>query len=219
MIEACLFDLDGVIVDTAKYHYEAWKRLADHLEIPFTEEDNEKMKGISRIDSLELILELGQKELSDRDKQKYCATKNTWYLDMVQRMSKEEILPGVEELIRELQSNDIRIGLGSASRNAPKILDLVGLTSSFETIIDGNAVENSKPHPEVFLKGAEALDVAPSRTIVFEDSAKGIDAAKTGGFIAVGLGQEEHLGHADLVLPSLDGVRLSDIKEQLSILA
>jgi len=215
MIKACIFDLDGVIVDTAKYHFKAWQRLARHLEIPFTEEDNEKMKGISRMDSLEIILGLGTKQYSERDKQKFCMTKNTWYLESTQRMNSKDILPGITEFIAHLKDNNIKVALGSASKNARLVLDIIGIKDEFEIIIDGNDVMNSKPDPEVFLKGATGLNVLPNEAIVIEDSAKGVDAAISGGFYSIGIGSEEHLSHASMVLPSLENITIAEISNRI----
>ncbi len=214
-ITACIFDLDGVIVDTAKYHYQAWHKLAIQLDIPFNEAENEKMKGISRMDSLEMMLALGDKTYTDIDKQKYCAAKNTWYLDLVTDMDQSEILPGILDFIAHLKEEKIKIALGSASKNARKILNLVGLTDSFDDIVDGNDVVKSKPDPEVFLKGAALLKSKPTETIVFEDSAKGIDAAVAGSFRTVGIGQDIHLGHADIVVENLIGMSISDLSKRL----
>ena len=214
-ISACIFDLDGVIVDTAKYHFQAWQKLAKQLDIPFNESDNEKMKGISRMDSLEMILALSDKVYSDIEKQKYCAAKNTWYLDLVTDMDKTEILPGIVDFIAHLKEEKIKIALGSASKNARKILNLVGLTDSFDCIVDGNDVIKSKPDPEVFLKGAACLKVKPEATIVYEDSAKGIDAAIAGSFKTVGIGKEVHVGHADIVVQNLVGLSIFDLSNRL----
>ncbi len=214
-ITACIFDLDGVIVDTAKYHYQAWHQLALKLDLPFNEQENEKMKGISRMDSLEMMLKLGDREYSDIDKQKYCAAKNTWYLDLVSDMDKSEILPGIVEFIDHLKKENIKIALGSASKNARRILALVGLTDSFDEIVDGNDVIKSKPDPEVFVKGAGLLGTKPQHTIVFEDSAKGIDAAIAGSFKTVGIGSPDHLGHADIVVENLVNTSIFDLSKRL----
>lgn len=215
MLKACLFDLDGVIVDTAKYHYKAWKKLADHLFIDFNEEENEKMKGISRMDSLEMLLALGTKTYSSAEKEKFCAVKNTWYLDYVSSMGAHEILPGIPEFINHLKENGIKVGLGSASKNARNVLDLVNLTQEFETIVDGNDVVNSKPDPEVFLKGADALNCSPNETLVIEDSAKGIDAAISGGFKTLGIGHEKNLGHANLVRANVKKLKTDELNKVL----
>ncbi len=216
MIDAIIFDLDGVIVDTAKYHFRAWQRLAAHLDIHFTPEDNERMKGISRSDSLDKLLALGGKSYSERDKQKFCLIKNTWYLELTQNINPSGILPGIVAFLDHLESEGIKLALGSASKNARKILDAVKLTHRFDVIVDGNDVSKSKPDPEVFLKGAQALGIAPQHIIVVEDSAKGIDAAISGGFLTVGLGSEDHLSHADIVLPSLEHITLGFLQSHIS---
>jgi len=217
MIDACIFDLDGVIVDTAKYHYLAWKRLADHLEIPFDEEDNERMKGISRRASLDRLLALGDKQYSERDIQKYYLTKNVWYLESVEGMDQSEILPGVVEFIETLETAHVKIALGSASKNARHILGLIGLSERFDAIVDGNDVVRSKPDPEVFLNGAKLLGSSPDRTLVFEDSAKGIDAAIAGGFRTVGIGQVMYLGHADMVVSGFNALTLEQITDKIFV--
>ncbi len=215
-LEACIFDLDGVIVDTAGYHYLAWKRIGTELGFDFTEEMNETMKGISRYDSLGKLLEFGNITISEEEKQRLCVVKNDYYLDSLSDMNHENILPGVVSLLDELKEKNVKIALGSASKNAIKVLDLIGIKERFEVIVDGNSVSRSKPDPEVFIKGATELGVSPAHTIVFEDSNKGLDAAIAGGFKTVGLGSPEHLGHADIVLPGLGEVSLSDILHQLT---
>ena len=202
-MKACLFDLDGVIVDTAKYHFVAWRRLANYLGFDFTKSDNEKLKGVSRADSLDLILGWGGVHKTDAEKQALMALKNDWYLEHIHRMTSVDILPGVLDLIADLEEKGIRIALGSASKNAPLILRQTGLFDRFNAIIDGSMTIQGKPHPEVFLKGAQALGVVPGACIVFEDAAKGIEAALAGGMYAVGIGEPESLGAAHLVIPSL----------------
>lgn len=212
-IQGCIFDLDGVIVDTAKYHFMAWKELADNLGITFTEVDNERMKGISRRDSLEILLGLGDVHLSDGDKEKYLVSKNDSYLNFVADMDQSEILPGVRELLHLLKEQKIKVALGSASKNARLILEKVGLTSQFEAIVDGNDVSKAKPDPEVFLIGAELLATQADKTVVWEDSAKGIDAALSGGFKTVGIGSPDYLGHAHRVVKNLIGIDMDYIHE------
>jgi len=207
-LKACLFDMDGVIVDSAVHHFVAWRKLADELSIPFAEEDNHALKGLSRVDSLDHILRMGHLELDEKTKLKLMDQKNAWYLDLIQGMTAKDILPGAKELIEQLVAGGIRVGLGSSSRNAQLILDNVGLTPLFDAIVDGNHITLSKPDPEVFLKGAAALDVSPSETIVFEDAASGIQAAKAGGFFAVGVGSQSQLSSADVVIPDLSGLTL-----------
>lgn len=210
-LKACLFDMDGVIVDSAVHHFVAWRKLADELSIPFAEEDNHALKGLSRVDSLDHILRMGHLELDEKTKLKLMDQKNAWYLDLIQGMTAKDILPGAMELIEQLVAGGIRVGLGSSSRNAQLILDNVGLTPLFDAIVDGNHITLSKPDPEVFLKGAAALDVSPTETIVFEDAASGIQAAKAGGFFAVGVGSKSQLSSADVVIPDLSGLTLDQL--------
>ncbi len=202
-IKACIFDLDGVIVDTAKYHFVAWRRLANELGFDFSHEDNEKLKGVSRVESLRLILEWGKVEKTEAEQKVLAARKNEWYTESIQSMPKEEILDGVIPFLKSVQAAGMKIALGSASKNARAILQQVDLMDYFDAIVDGNNVAHSKPHPEVFLNGAEALGVKPEECVVFEDAEKGVAAALRGHFFAVGLGEEEVLGEAHLVLPSL----------------
>lgn len=210
-MKAALFDLDGVIVDTAKYHYLAWKRLANELGIEFSEEDNEKLKGVSRVESLELILKMGQKTLTPAEKQSYMDSKNTWYVEMIRKMDASEALPGAVAYLDSLRARGVKVALGSASKNAPEILERLGITAKFDAIIDGNTVSRSKPDPEVFTAGADAVGVAYQDCVVFEDAVAGIEAAKRGGMYAVGIGSPAVLTHADVVVPGLhallDGIQ------------
>ncbi len=219
MIQACIFDLDGVIVDTAKYHFEAWLALAHSLEIPFTKVDNEAMKGLSRKASLDVLLSLGDQKYSLDQQQELLTRKNDIYLESVKDMDGSAILPGVVELLNLLKKHDIKIALGSASKNARPILDKIGLTDQFDFIVDGNDVKRAKPDPEVFLKGATLLRCLPPVTMVWEDSAKGIDAALAGGFITVGIGQAKYLNHAHEVISSLVDVDMNfilDLQHRMS---
>jgi beta-phosphoglucomutase len=202
-IEACIFDLDGVIVDTAKYHFLAWKRLADNLKIPFSEIDNERLKGVSRMDSLEIILEIGGRAPDKKKKEEYADLKNRWYVEYVKKMTPEEILPGSLEFINELKKENIKIAIGSASRNTPLILNQVNLTEVFDAVVDGNIVHKTKPDPAVFLTAAKMLKVKPGKCVVFEDAAAGIQAAIKAGMLGVGIGNEEVLTRAHLVVKGL----------------
>ena len=150
MVKACIFDLDGVIVDTAKYHYLAWKKLADELGINFTEKDNERLKGVSRKQSLEIILELGNLKLDEKEKERLAEKKNNWYVEYISRMEKSEILPGVEEFVNKLRENNIKIAIASASKNTRTILERLGLEKKFDVIIDGTMIDKAKPNPEIF---------------------------------------------------------------------
>lgn len=215
-IKACLFDLDGVIVDTAKFHYLAWRRLCNEMGFDFTEEDNEQLKGVSRVASLEILLKLGGVEKTQAEKDEMCVKKNDWYLEYVEKMDSSEVLPGVLEFLADLKKEGIRIALGSASKNARPILEKIGVIDEFDAIVDGTHVEKAKPDPEVFLLGAEKLGVKPEECIVFEDAAAGIEAAKAGGMQCVGIGAQDVLGKADIVISNTTGLIWSQIKSQLN---
>lgn len=212
-IKACIFDLDGVIVDTAVYHYKAWKRLANELSFDFTEEANEKLKGISRKESLDLILGWGGVDKSEAERAELATSKNSWYVEMISEMTPAEILPGTLEFLEALKAAGYKIALGSASKNAGFILDKVGLTPYFDAIVDGNLVTASKPDPQVFLKGAEMLGIEPSACVVFEDAIAGIEAAKAGGMKVIGIGQPATLTGADLVIPGLHEMNIEKLKD------
>lgn len=213
MIKGFIFDLDGVIVDTAKYHYLAWKRLANNLGIDFTEEENENLKGVSRVQSLEYILKLGKLEVKEEEKLKLAAAKNEWYVEYISRLHKDEILPGVENLLQSLKQNNIKIALGSASKNSIPILKGIDLLSSFDFISDGNSTDKSKPDPEVFIIAANGVNLEPKDCLVIEDSIKGIEAAINGGFLSLGIGEEKHLGNANHVLPDLKNTSFESINK------
>jgi beta-phosphoglucomutase len=212
-IKACIFDMDGVIVDTAKYHFKAWERLADTLGIPFTEEQNEQLKGVSRVDSLERILGWGNLQLNNNKKIELMDLKNKWYLDFVAEVSPQEMLPGAHDFLLLLKENGIKIALGSSSRNSILILEKLGIIELFDAIIDGTKIHFSKPHPEVFLKGAADLNVLPSEVVVFEDAISGVEAAKAGGFHCIGIGDASVLKQADMIINSLAEVNLDTLKK------
>ena len=217
LIQAFIFDLDGVIVDTAKYHFQAWNRLAKSLGFEITEEENERLKGVSRMESLELILELGGIKKSQDEKELLAEKKNKWYLEYIHNLKKSEILPGIEDLLEDLQDKGIKIALGSASKNSRPILERIGLVPYFDVIVDGNMTTKSKPDPEVFLKGAEMLGLAPANCVVIEDSIKGVEAANLGGFKSVAIGDEPELQIADIVYPNTRQLRLENIRRSLSV--
>ena len=210
-IKACLFDLDGVIVDTAKYHFLAWKQLADELKIDFTEEHNELLKGVSRMRSLDILLELGKKTLTDDQKIAYADKKNEIYLSQILKMEKSEILPGVRSFISELKNNHMLVALGSASKNTALILQKLEIEDLFDAVVDGNKVSKAKPDPEVFLKGAEELNVSPDACVVFEDAIAGIEAAKNAGMFCIGVGDKNTLKAADLVIPGFEHFRFENL--------
>lgn len=203
-VKACLFDLDGVIVDTAVYHFRAWRRLANELGFDFTEHQNEQLKGISRMESLELILNWGGVTLTEEEKVAWATKKNQWYLDLVMQMTPNEVLPGVPEFLKSLRANGIKIALGSASKNSKLILERIQMLDYFDAIIDGNNITKGKPDPQVFLMGAEATGAQPSECVVFEDAVAGVQAAKAGGMKAVGVGSADILTEADIVIATFE---------------
>lgn len=202
-IKACIFDLDGVIVDTAVYHYKAWRRLANQLGFDFTEQQNEELKGISRIESLKIILNWGSVTKSEEEMLELATLKNTWYVEMITKMTSRDILPGAKEFLEVVRDKKYLTALGSASKNSEMILTQIGLMHLFDALVDGNKVTKSKPNPEVFLVGARELNVAPEECVVFEDAIAGVQAAKAGNMKAVGIGQADVLNEADLVVAGL----------------
>lgn len=194
--KVCIFDLDGVIVDTAKYHFMAWQKLADALGIEFTPEHNEALKGVSRVKSLEIILALGNVNASEEDKNLWLQQKNELYLSYAATMKEEEILPNVREILQYLKEKQHYIALGSASKNARLILEKVQLLSFFDVIVDGNDVANAKPDPEVFVRAAQLVHVPNHDAIVFEDSVAGIQAANIAGMVSIGIGEKNILKEA-----------------------
>ncbi|WP_299247778.1 beta-phosphoglucomutase [uncultured Aquimarina sp.] len=197
--KAFIFDLDGVIVDTAKYHFLAWQNLANGLGISFSEEQNEQLKGVSRIRSLEKILEWGNKTISEEEFTTLMAKKNEEYLNYIETMDTSEILPDVPRVLEYLLTKDQAVALGSASKNARIILDKVLLKEKFHAIVDGTDVSKAKPDPEVFLIGAQKLGVAPKDCVVFEDSVAGIQAANIANMISIGIGDTNVLHEADYI--------------------
>jgi len=211
-IKACIFDLDGVIVDTAKYHFLAWKRLTDELGIPFTHEDNERLKGVSRMASLDIILELGERSVTDKQKIEYATLKNDWYVDYITRMTPDEILPGTVKFLTELRKANIKTAIGSASKNTPMILERTGIRNLFDGIADGNNVKNAKPDPEVFQTAAKLLNVRDEDCVVFEDAVAGVQAALNAGMKSIGIGSEKILWKAHMVVPGLSEMNLEKLK-------
>ena len=210
--KAFIFDLDGVIVDTAKYHFLAWQKIASELGIEFTPEHNENLKGVSRIRSLDLILELGNIEASQEDKNKWLIQKNEDYLSYLVDMNFSEILPGVMPVLEYLKENNQGIALGSASKNARPILEKTGILSYFNVIIDGNDVTNAKPDPEVFVQAAKGLQIANENAIVFEDSVAGVQAANTAKMISIGIGEANVLHEAKYIFKDFTYMDLSFIE-------
>lgn len=209
MIKGFIFDLDGVITDTAEYHYRGWKRLADEEGIPFTREDNEHLRGVSRRDSLMLILK--GREYSEAQMQAMMTRKNNYYLEFIKEIAPQDLLPGAKELLEELRAAGYKVALGSASKNARDVLERLGIIQLFDAIADGYSVERQKPAPDLFLYAANALNLQPAECVVVEDAAAGIEAALAGGFRSIGLGPAERVGAAEVILPKLAGVKLAGL--------
>ena len=204
--EAIIFDLDGVLVDTAVFHYQAWRRMAAEFGFDFTEKENEQLKGVSRVDSLNLILKWAGKEFSATEKERLADLKNTWYLELVDAMQQGDVLPGVMNLLAYLRQQRKKIALGSASKNARRILERTGIAPYFDAVIDGNSVSRSNPDPEVFLKAAAALDVDKSSALVLEDAQAGIDAARAAGMRVIAVDIRGVLQGYDAAVKSLEEV-------------
>jgi|SRR5690606_5516798 len=213
VMKGFIFDLDGVIVDTAKFHFLAWKKAAGFFGFDLTLELNEKLKGVSRIDSLNKILGWAGARISADEFEKLASEKNEDYLSYVESMTEKDILPGVNYLITQLKKNGYPIALGSASKNAPAILHKTGLYNMFDAIVDGNSVATAKPNPEVFLIAAKKIGIRPKDCVVFEDSEAGIEAANAAGMISVGLGDKKVLGNADYVFSNMTEIDLKMIKK------
>jgi len=201
VIRGFLFDLDGVLVDTAQYHFLAWQRMASELGIHFGEAENEQLKGVSRAESLNRILAWGGQTMPETEKQRWMTLKNEWYLELVRGMPANDYLPGAHEFLVASRAAGIKVALGSASKNAPLILERLGWMPLFDALVDGNVVTASKPDPEVFLEGARRLGLQPEECVVFEDSEAGVEAARRGGMKVVGIGQGLD---ADLLVTGLD---------------
>ena len=197
--KAFIFDLDGVIVDTAKYHFLAWQKIASELGIEFTPEHNEQLKGVSRVRSLDIILELGKIEATQEEKNRWLVQKNEDYLSYLVNMNFSEILPGVIPILQFLKEHQQGIALGSASKNARPILEKTGIISYFDAIVDGNDVTNAKPDPEVFVQAARLLNITNENSIVFEDSVAGIQAANIAKMTSVGIGEAAILHEAKYI--------------------
>lgn len=216
MIKAFIFDLDGVIVDTAKYHFVAWRRMANAVGSDFSEEENEKLKGVSRMDSLNLILKWGGVEKTEAEKLALATQKNEWYREYILKMDESEILEGILPFLDAAEKRGFKLAVGSSSKNATTILEQVGLKDRFEVIVDGNKLTRSKPDPQVFELGAKALGLKPEECVVFEDAEKGVDAALSGGFYAVGVGGD-NLSHAHHIIPDFKRRTVDQILEALPV--
>lgn len=206
MITCCIFDLDGVLVDTARFHYRAWADMAHDLGFEFTPEQGEATKGVSRMASLDIVLRAGGMEnrFSQEEKERLAAEKNARYLNYVSTMTPDDVLPGVRDFLADLKRNGVKIALGSASKNAGTILDRCAIRNVFDAIVDGMLVSRAKPDPEVFSKGAELLGIAPEMCVVFEDAAAGIEAATRAGMRSVGVGGDKLLTRATMEIMTFE---------------
>ena len=213
MKKGFIFDLDGVIVDTAKYHYLAWKKLANHLGFEFTKEQNELFKGVSRKRCLEILLEIGQREATQEEFDTWMIEKNVDYLKYIENMDASEILPDVPKVLEFLKGQNIPIALGSASKNAQPILEKVGLLHYFDTIVDGNNVTKAKPDPEVFLLAAKQLGVNANDCVVFEDAVAGVEAANAAKMISIGIGDKSILSEAQFNYNDFTEISVEFIQE------
>lgn len=216
MKKGIIFDLDGVIVDTAKYHYLAWKKLANQLGFEFTEEQNELFKGVSRKRCLEILIEIGNVKATQEDFDRWMIEKNLDYLAYIENMDASEILPDVPKILTLLKENAIPIALGSASKNALPILQKVGLAHFFDVIVDGNNVTKAKPNPEVFLMAAQKMNISPSNCIVFEDAVAGIEAANAANMISIGIGEKEVLSQATYIFKDFTEISIDFMKSLIS---
>jgi beta-phosphoglucomutase len=215
MIRAFIFDLDGVLTDTAEYHYRGWKRLADEEGIPFTREDNEHLRGVPRRESLMLILK-GRAYPEDKILE-MMERKNNYYLAFIKEITPRDLLPGAKELLEEIRASGLKNALGSASKNAGEVIERLGIRDLFDVVSDGFSVEHQKPAPDLFLHAAGQLGLSPAECVVVEDAAAGIEAARAGGFRSVGLGPRDRVGEAEVVFPSLAGIRLNDLLQALNL--
>jgi beta-phosphoglucomutase len=212
-LQAFIFDLDGVITDTAEYHYLAWKTLGEELGIPFTREFNEELKGVSRMDSLEKILTLGnrQDDFTQEEKESLATKKNEHYVQLIANINPNDILPGIKELIFAIKEKGYKLGLASVSKNAFAVMESLELKKEFDIIVDAATIAKGKPDPEIFLTAAKLLNVEPAACIGIEDAAAGVDSIKDAGMFAVGVGSEESLVKADLIYSSTDELSLTEI--------
>ena len=211
MIKGCIFDLDGVIVDTAHYHFLAWKRLANELGYNFTNLENEKLKGVSRMESLEIILDLAGISLNQEHREILADKKNIWFNDYIEQMTPNEIFPGVKDLIFELKRYGLKVGLASSSKNATKVLRVLQIENEFDTVVDGTMINRTKPDPEIFLIAAKNLGLEPSTCVVIEDAEAGVEAAVAAGMKCIGIGSPDLLHKADKVLRQTSDLKLSTL--------
>ncbi len=215
-IEAIIYDLDGVITDTAEYHYLAWKSLADELNISFDRSFNEQLKGLSRVDSLELILQQSHQTYTAEEKRQLAEKKNEHYKELIQKVSPNDLLPGVESFMKEVKQAGIKTGLASASKNAQTVIERLQVTNLLDTVVDAAKVERGKPDPEVFVTAAKQLGVPTAHCVGIEDASSGVKAIKAAGMYAVGIGKEKYLAEADWVIPDTSHLGLNSLEMKIS---
>lgn len=214
-ISGCIFNMDGVIVDTGKYHYQAWRRMANQFGFDFTKEQHEELKGLSRMGSLEKILEWANIYMPEAEKLHWADVKNNWYVSLISNMKPSEVLPGVLFFLRQVRDSGRLTALSSASQNARSVLRSTNLEAYFDVILDGNQVKKQKPDPSCFLLAAQALGLSPAECLVFEDSPPGIEAAIRGGFTAIGVGKPEELANAHLVIHGFENLTFNTLLTQI----
>jgi kojibiose phosphorylase len=213
-IQGCIFDLDGVLTDTAEYHYQGWQRLADELGVPFDRARNEALRGVSRRHSLELLL--GERRYPEAQMQEMMERKNRYYQELLTQITPADLLPGVSNVLQAAHAASLKIAIGSASKNARKVVQLLHIMPYLDALADGYSVVRPKPAPDLFVYAAGLLQVTVDACVVFEDAAAGVEAARVAGMYAVGLGPVERVGQADLVLPNLASMTLPDILQRLA---
>lgn len=215
-IKGCIFNLDGVIVDTARYHYTAWRRLANQLGFDFSPEQHEELRGLSRMASLEKILEWGDMYMTEAEKLHWADVKNNWYVELISNLRPGDVLPGALLFLRQAREAGLKVALSSASRSARQVLKSTQLEPYFDAIVDGYSIRKVKPDPESFLLAAQALSLSPHECLVFEDAALGVWAGLAGGFTVIGIGSPEYLPNAHLVIPGFENLTLNNLLTQLS---
>ncbi|HEY5574892.1 MAG TPA: beta-phosphoglucomutase [Anaerolineales bacterium] len=212
-IRAFIFDLDGVLTDTAEYHYQAWRQLAEEEGIPFDRERNEALRGVSRRESLNLLLD--GRTISEEQALRWMERKNSYYLDKIRQMAPDEVLSGARQLLADIRAAGLMVAIASASKNAGEVARRLGLLGAVDVLADGHSVRRTKPAPDLFLYTAEKLGVPAETCVVVEDAAAGIEAAQRAGMLTIGIGPKERVGKAGLVLPNLEGVQVEDLLRKL----
>ena len=212
-VGAFIFDLDGVLTDTAEYHFKAWKRLADENNLPFTHEDNDQLRGVDRRESLRRLLK--GKTVPAEQFEAWLTLKNDYYRAFLTELSAKDLLPGVADFLKDARAHGIKLGVGSASKNAHDVIERLGIAPLFDALGDGYSVTNPKPAPDLFVWVAGRLNVPPAQSAVFEDAAAGIDAALAGGMMTVGIGPRERVGRAQMIIPGFSGITVTDILARL----